>query len=744
MFRPGPPRDERELPRRFRFGDVEVDVGAARARRGGAALPLEPKAFDLLLLLAANPDRVVEKAEIFERLWEQAFVGDNALTRVVALLRHELGDSAERPTVIETVRTRGYRFLPTIEAAETVEAIEEPAPDAPSPAPAGPALETFRSARRRAWPWAAVAAAAIVLATGAAWVARQRGRPQPAVAEPPRPVQLTNEPGNHFDPAFSPDGSQIVYVGDSAGGLELFVMPVGGGQTSRLTHSGGSAEPAWSPDGRWIVYSDLVRGGLWLISPNGAESRQLTDFGRQPAWSPDARTVVFSHPGTSAVVSFKWAASYDSTLWLVDVATGATRRLTEPVPGAGGHGSPEFTADGHWVVFAAASFSASNLWRVPAGGGAPQPLLPRSGTQRYESVYWNDPAPGLRNEDLYAVRRGMEGAVIERLRLGESARTEPLLAPAPDGTLGLAVSHDGRHLAFAVVDAAASIEEIEVGPDGAASGPPRLRAAPPVERVMHQLYSPDGRFLLYWKARGGSRGDLVVQDREGRELRVIPARLALLPAWASPTEVVLAPLQDSLRVDVLTGRQTPIAAPHFSQEVIAGVEGRALGLAPDLRGVAFTAPAGDARELFLWSYGDPAPHQLTHLGGAIDFPAFSGDGRWVVFQSYPRPDLANELWRIALDGGEPERILTGRGPSWEGTFATRGDLVAYAANRGGTWYLAVAGPHSPERLLDVPPETAGYVRGPTWSPDGGRIAYERAHYRSQIWTLDLQPPAGGD
>lgn len=97
-----------------------------------------------------------------------------------------------------------------------------------------------------------------------------------------------------------------------------------------------------------------------------------------------------------------------------------------------------------------------------------------------------------------------------------------------------------------------------------------------------------------------------------------------------------------------------------------------------------------------------------------------------------------------MAGGEPERISTGRGPSWEGNLSTRGDMVAYAANRGGTWYLAVAGPHTPERLLAVPPETAGYLRGPTWSPGGGRIAYERAHYRSQIWILDLQPPTGGD
>jgi Tol biopolymer transport system component len=167
-------------------------------------------------------------------------------------------------------------------------------------------------------------------------------------------------------------------------------------------------------------------------------------------------------------------------------------------------------------------------------------------------------------------------------------------------------------------------------------------------------------------------------------------------------------------------------------------------LSPDLRRVAFSAYAGTARELFLWEVGTAAPRQLTHFGGAVAFLAFSRDGRWVILQFAPRGDAANELWRIAPAGGEPERILSGRGPSWVGELSTRGDLVAYTANRGGVWYLAVAGPQTPERLLDVAPETAGYLRWPTWSPDGSRIAYERAHYRSQIWILDLEPPAGDD
>jgi len=748
MFRPGPPRDERELPRRFRFADVEVDVGAVRVRRGDEAVPLEPKAFDLLLLLAANPGRVVEKAEIFERLWDQAFVSDNALTRVVAALRHELGDSAERSTVIETVRTRGYRFLPALEA------VENGVPEASGPAatsrsaisvPAGGTPAAARRPRGRARSWAALGlAGATLLAAVAVGLGRSWRGHEAVAARSPRPVQLTTEPGNHLYPDFSPDGSQLVYVSDAAGGLDLFVLPVGGGRPTRLTHGGACTEPAWSPDGRWIVYTDIVRGGLSLIAPNGGESRQLTDFGAQPAWSPDARTVVFSQPGNPVLGSLQWPATYDSALWLADVATGETRRLIGAMPGAGGQGMPAFTPDGAWVIFATGTLRGSNLWRVPAVGGEPEPLLPKGDGTSTRRVFWHDPTPVPRGNALYAIRRAPESTRIERLRLAKPSRLEPLLAPAPAATAQLAVSRDGRRLAFAVQDAATSIEEVEVGPDGAALGAPRALAAPLVERVWLPVFSPDGAFLLFERQRAGARPEVVVVNRQGREMQVIAGFPVSLPRWTSPTEVVLRPLQDSVRVDVVTGRKFPVAAIPGVDAVLARSQGQKLALAPDLGRVAFSASIGTARELFLWEVGTAAPRQLTHLGGAVEFPSFSRDGRWVILQFAPRRDVANELWRIAPAGGEPERILSGRGPSWAGELSTRGDLVAYAARRGGTWYLAVAGPQTPERLLDVPPETAGYLRWPTWSPDGSRIAYERTHYRSQLWIVDLQAPADAD
>src|ERR687896_352794 len=93
------------------FGDVRVDLAAERVWRGDDLVELEPKAFEVLRHLLHNPDRLISKQELFDTVWERTAVTDNALTRVVAQLRRALGDDARGARYIETVPTRGYRWV---------------------------------------------------------------------------------------------------------------------------------------------------------------------------------------------------------------------------------------------------------------------------------------------------------------------------------------------------------------------------------------------------------------------------------------------------------------------------------------------------------------------------------------------------------------------------------------------------------------------------------------------------------
>lgn len=104
----------------FRFEDIEVREREFLLVKGEGALPVEPKAFRVLLFLLRNPRRLVTKDEILNAVWDDCAVSDNSLTRSIATLRRLLGDDSREPRFIATVPTVGYRFLCDVVAAEEV------------------------------------------------------------------------------------------------------------------------------------------------------------------------------------------------------------------------------------------------------------------------------------------------------------------------------------------------------------------------------------------------------------------------------------------------------------------------------------------------------------------------------------------------------------------------------------------------------------------------------------------------
>jgi DNA-binding winged helix-turn-helix (wHTH) protein/TolB-like protein/Flp pilus assembly protein TadD len=95
----------------FLFDDVRVEPATFRAFKAGQVIQLEPKALRLLLFLIENRGRLIEKEEIFDAIWHGTHVTDNALTREIGKLRKILGDDPKAPKYIQTVHTRGYRFI---------------------------------------------------------------------------------------------------------------------------------------------------------------------------------------------------------------------------------------------------------------------------------------------------------------------------------------------------------------------------------------------------------------------------------------------------------------------------------------------------------------------------------------------------------------------------------------------------------------------------------------------------------
>jgi DNA-binding response OmpR family regulator len=77
----------------------------------GRALELTSREFDLLAFFVTHPDRVYSREQLMEAVWGSRYFGTaRTVDNFVARLRAHIGDDAEHPRHLETVRGIGYRF----------------------------------------------------------------------------------------------------------------------------------------------------------------------------------------------------------------------------------------------------------------------------------------------------------------------------------------------------------------------------------------------------------------------------------------------------------------------------------------------------------------------------------------------------------------------------------------------------------------------------------------------------------
>ena len=100
-----------------RFGGFELDTSSGELTGAGGKIPLQDQPFQILKLLTERPGGVVTREEIRSRLWPDDTVVEfeNAVNAAIKKLRIALGDSAEEPRYVETLRRRGYRLIVPVE-----------------------------------------------------------------------------------------------------------------------------------------------------------------------------------------------------------------------------------------------------------------------------------------------------------------------------------------------------------------------------------------------------------------------------------------------------------------------------------------------------------------------------------------------------------------------------------------------------------------------------------------------------
>src|SRR5262245_22792976 len=101
-----------------RFGPYRLDGASGQLWRHTQSVKLPPKAAAVLWSLATQAGQVVTKDTLLDTVWAETAVSESVLAVCIREIRRALGDDPKHPRYIETVHTRGYRFVAPVESLE--------------------------------------------------------------------------------------------------------------------------------------------------------------------------------------------------------------------------------------------------------------------------------------------------------------------------------------------------------------------------------------------------------------------------------------------------------------------------------------------------------------------------------------------------------------------------------------------------------------------------------------------------
>jgi Tol biopolymer transport system component/tRNA A-37 threonylcarbamoyl transferase component Bud32 len=243
-----------------------------------------------------------------------------------------------------------------------------------------------------------------------------------------------------WEPAWSPDGKQILFVSGSSTATEsVYRVPASGsGSATPLVWAGpGTMEPAVAPQGKRLVYQHSFEDtNLWRVTlgANTAPEKVIASTFREvsPQYSPDGRHIAF-HSDRDGTVQIwtclangtqclqitqmtgtttgtpRWSPdgqqiSFDSntgghwSIYAINADGGRPRQLTGS---SGTNINASWSQDGRWIYFSSNRGGQFDIWKIPTQGGEPVQVTHSGGTAPLES------ADG---KDLYFVKQdGAEG-----------------------------------------------------------------------------------------------------------------------------------------------------------------------------------------------------------------------------------------------------------------------------------------------------------------------------------------------
>ncbi|HXI20241.1 MAG TPA: hypothetical protein VNH46_04110, partial [Gemmatimonadales bacterium] len=499
--------------------------------------------------------------------------------------------------------------------------------------------------------------------------------------------------------AFSPDGQQLVYVGNGDSGAQLFVRRRDRLDATPLSGTIGAFNPFFSPDGDRIAF--MVGGSVLLkvVPAIGGPPITLAEpgpgTGGGGAWGPDS-WIYFDSPGGLSRIR----------------ADGGTPELIAPLDsahGETGHAWPDVTPDGKGLIYRSRKGADVNDFEIVA-------LNIESGRRRVltKGLMARYVSPG------YLVYVRADGALLaapfDQHRLTLTGPAVPLLEGVMTKAFGssdLAISPTGT-LAYVPGSNSASgggAELVQVGRDGAVHPlDPPVTYNPSANRSLS--LSPDGRRVAFDIA-GQTSADIYIKQLPSGPL----SRLTLettrnwRPRWTPDgRSVIYIGSSDSNSVSAVWERRADGSAPaepvwHADQPIMEA------SLSPDGRWLIYRYRSTGNRDIEGIRLGrDSAPTPLVAGPFNEQGAALSPDGRWLAYMSNesgpdeiyvrPFPNTSTGRWQVSTEGGSaPRWSHSGRELFYQ---SAGGDLMVVPITPGATFQ-----PGTPRALFSL--VTAGLM-----------------------------------
>lgn len=677
----------------YKFDEFQIDVLNRQLRRGDTPVVMPAKAFDLLLALVENKGRLIEKDELFSRVWNDQIVEESNLTVHVSQIRKALGEKRQNPRYIETVPGYGYRFVGDVEnfddddlifetqtlsriviekeenedAAEARKdidaAIEEPqtrGKNLSSLLNASASLRRSLSASTLAAYGGFVVLLALAFGTYRYFEVERANAPFEKI----KLARLTNS-GKVSGATISPDGKYIAYILGESEGNSLRMQQVGTANNVRLLPPVKAQiyELTFTPDGSHIFYNLFTDGRadpeFYRISSLGGVSERIPNVvASYISFSPDGKRFAYAQSDSAAGRNYLKIADADGTNQQTIAAKNHPHTFETQVPVVA------WSPDGETIACLVNHFepdaSYSSIIGINVRDGSEKPLS----EQRWYDVFsieWSKKGSGL----LISASDKVSGSNQVRFLSypqGESRKITNDLSQYDS----LSATADGESFVAIQTDAINSILVGEAGTNDFKEITTETGALFPL------VWTPDGK-IIFRSARDGV-SNLWTMDANG-------------------------------------GNQRQLT-------INAQVDSRGMCLSPDGKRLVFGSWRNGKSNL--WRI-DADGSNLTQLtDGEVDvYPSCSPDNQTVIYQ---RGLHSNQrLWKVPLAGGEPVQ-LTDSYSKWA-AISNDGNRLSYFFMANNKWRLGIISPEGGSMLqsLDVPATLKENVV--RWSPDNQSLFY---------------------